>query len=222
MQRSVLKTNPWLWAGWFALVAVLMPLAGAHAAIIDSTTRNGGFEDATVAPWVPFVPMITKSSLSRGSTPGFAAAGNGYMRIDVPVDSTGLADGGMDQVLSLNPANGRQLLFTWKARNAETDGFKLVGVSGSSVVTMQLLNFPALRSDIWQDYSVKVTMRDTWSGEPFDLGIAFNRRFASGTPYSVGTLYSAFVDQVSLSYVPEPACAFGVVIANCLILLRRR
>jgi hypothetical protein len=190
----------------FLLTAGAMISAKSSAAVvIDETTRNGGYESGTDAPW---------GGLSVTTDPSFAESGMNFATISG-------RRGDAFQFFVIQPTDGLEFTFDFWARIPTSDGFDTLSVSllsGSGFTrsaTVDQLASPPLESSNWQQYSYVFTIPSDWDSSG-------NTKLSIGFPNSSGTK-TAYLDSVVLNQVPEPTTlALGLVSCSFLIGRRRR
>jgi hypothetical protein len=191
------------------LRCLIIPLACGlcHGAVvlIDSSTRNGGFEDADGPQW-------TADVVSDGS---FAHEGNSY-------GSVTELRGVVMMTFEISNDDGHEFLFSFWARVPETGGYEslravMLNRADDSTATRISIEEPILTSSEWRQYTYRFVTPEDWDdSDTVSFYVAFN----SLTPPSMRTGY---VDEVTLVQIPEPS---GVVLLASSVLgglfLRRR
>ncbi|MBN9691256.1 MAG: hypothetical protein J0M24_13555 [Verrucomicrobia bacterium] len=188
-----MNTQSALLLGLFSSITTL-----AELPLIDATLRNGSFESGVSAPWLGDVVATQDSS--------FASQGSWYgtLQSSPPGSARAIAF----QFLTASPTEGRSFLATFDARVAGI-GFDSLSVdffsrSSEGVITSASevpLVFPALSSSEWRTYQVGYQLPESWSGSgEISLQILFSKSDAFS-----GVTYVGYLDNVTLTQIPEPS-----------------
>ena len=189
----------------------------AQVIVIDSSTRNGSFEEGVLSPW------NSGHDVRVLHDPAFASVGDYHATFQSSLIRPVLAV----QNLPANPSQGLEFFLSFDARIG-TPSLDMVevrmsartpeGTSLSAIVTPTL--DPALSSEIWQGFEYELEMPAAWNA----AGITFSISFAKNTPLD-GVPHFAYLDNVVLQQVPEPSAwplIAGAVCAACLAFRRFR
>ncbi len=173
------------------------------AVLIDATTLNGGFESASASPWGGLTTTIDAS---------FARTGSNFATISG-------TRGDAFQFLIIQPNAGQDLVLSFWGRVPASGGFESLSVSLSESgfsrsAAVSPVNTPTLESTNWQLFSYELSIPADWdSTGNSKLSIAFPNGSQSR---------SAFLDDVTLTQVPEPSTWFIALTSTALLLRRQR
>lgn len=196
----------------FLLVMSVASLALGQSILIDSTTRNGSFEDGVLPPW--------NAGFSVLQDPGFASEGIWYASVQTVLIRPILGIQNLDP----NPNAGLMFLLSFDAR-MDTPGLDIVAPSMSARTPegaplsagVTTIAAPPLSTSAWQSYQYELLMPESWDNAGITFGISFNKDQPLG-----GITHIAYLDNVVLIQVPEPsslallACG-GALLAACLL-----
>jgi hypothetical protein len=182
--------------------SLLFPLAVASTSfaqiiIIDSSTRNGSFEEGVFSPW----KAAQDSQVIHD--PAFNSHGDYYASIQ----SSLIRPVSIVQNLALDPSHGLGFILSFDARIG-SPGLDVVavgmaartleGAAISAIVTPILV--PALSSEEWQSFAYELEIPAAWN----TAGITFSISFSKNVPLD-GISHFGYLDNVVLQQVPEPA-----------------
>jgi hypothetical protein len=188
-------------APWVHLLLVLpFAVSGyAQGTLINSTIRNGSFEDGVLAPWGGY-PTITHDA-------SFASDGEYYATY---ASSLVLPVSGGENLLP-NPDDGFLFILSFDARIG-TPGLDVVSPSmsartpeGASLSASLIpLTSPPLSASAWHSYEYQLLMPGAWGASGVSFGISFSKNQPLG-----GVTHYAYLDNVILQQIPEPS-VFGL------------
>ena len=204
----------------FLLVLSLALLAGrtgfaqGSITLIGPSVRNGSFEDGVAPPW---------QGVQVVNDPAFAAAGDWYALVGANAVNTSVRASAVDQGLAASPINGFTFVLTFEARNG-TPGFGSISATlygqntdGTFVSpSVTLISSPPLSNSDWMQYQTVYQFSEIWdSSRNLVVAFDFNRQGSV-----IGTTYSAYLDNIVLTQVPEPSSAGLFGLGGTLLLLK--
>jgi hypothetical protein len=206
----------WIVCGAMAAMVVgSVSAANGAVVLIDSQTRNGSFETGTTTSWAAGTGLGI--SVSSAASPG-ASDGTYYLvGTEASTADKSTVEGRADsRNIAVDLSAGNSFSLSLDARAAASDGFTQLivatyfPVDGTSpaVINQSL-------STTWEHFST--TFSAPANSTKFDIRIAFRK-----TNSTNGTAYTAYLDNVQLTQVPEPAVAGLVLPALIGVLARRR
>jgi hypothetical protein len=183
-------------AQWTRLLLVLpVGLSGyAQGTLINSTTRNGSFEDGVAGPWSGYLTVMEDAS--------FATDGDWYATIDSTVRPALTV-----QNLTPNPNAGLTFSLSFDARMGNP-GYNLVSTmmsartpAGASLSASVIpISAPTLTTAVWQTYQYELQMPASWDSAGITFSIAFN----NDQPLN-GIPHYGYLDNIVLQQIPEPS-----------------
>lgn len=190
----------------------------AQVILVDPTTRNGSFESGTTSWSTGQGLSLTTSTVNPpGPTQGIA-----YGIVDKASVSNGSTVNGRLQTQNIPVdliTNGTEFSFSVDIRAADVDGFGNFGITagfgtGPGFVG-QLIESDLLTTDY-------VTYSGTYSA-PNDSFTSHSLRFQFTRGLSTsGTTYEAYIDNLVVTQLPEPASASALGLGGLMLLLMRR
>jgi hypothetical protein len=199
--------------------------ANAATPFVDSVTRNGSFETGSISPWSAFssptpAPVIV-------TDPAVASDGQRYAVISAAGSTLFTAKWLVISSPALAPAQGDVVRIAFDARlPASGDVFDVPattawGSDPSDTITTHVsspLSTP-LSSASWAHQVIDLTL------DPAKMAALPSMTFGIGFVRSSGPLaghtYVGWVDNVTMTQIPEPTCMSGVFAVLAMIARRR-
>jgi len=199
--------------------AALFAVAAAPAASAQiELTTNGGFEAGDTSDWVSFPTTDSSFTVTMDAASGSFA---GSLSNQAPASAAVIKQANIG-IGTVTP--GQEITITFDAKgDAQAGGVHFAEffseLSGGGTSKAEILGgaplFPPALAGAYQTYSFTTTAGPDVSG-----GVTLQLTATTGG--DVGSTATLFVDNVSVSVVPEPAAASLLALGAIPALLRRR